>query len=57
MNVCEMAKTAALSFRVPEDLKAALEKEASADDRSSVSSLVERILRTWLEQRGNMLER
>lgn len=39
-----------------EDLKAALEKEASADDRS-VSSLVDRILRTWLEQRGKLLER
>jgi hypothetical protein len=51
-----MVKTSALSFRVAEDMKAALEKEAAADDRS-VSSLVERILRTWLEQRGYQVGR
>lgn len=44
-----MAKTAALSFRVADDLKAGLEQAATADGRS-VSSLVERILRAWLIQ-------
>lgn len=47
-----MAKDAVLSFRIPSDLKEGLEKEAAADDRS-VSSLVERILRTWLAERGH----
>lgn len=51
-----MVKTSALSFRVNAEMKAALEKEAAADDRS-VSSLVERILRTWLEQRGHQIGR
>jgi predicted transcriptional regulator len=44
-----VAKTAALSFRVADDLKAGLEQAATADGRS-VSSLVERILRAWLVQ-------
>lgn len=47
-----MAKTTALSFRISDDMKAALEKEAAADDRS-VSSLVERVLRGWLRERGH----
>jgi hypothetical protein len=51
-----MAKDAVLSFRIPASLKAALEQEAAADDRS-VSSLVERVLRTWLEQRGHQVRR
>lgn len=46
-----MAKASALSFRVPEELKSALERAAKADDRS-VSSLVERILRAWLTEHG-----
>ena len=44
-----MAKTAVLSFRIADDLKAGLELAATADGRS-VSSFVERILRTWLDQ-------
>jgi len=51
-----MVKTSALSFRIPDTMKAALEQEAAADDRS-VSSLVERVLRTWLEQRGYQVGR
>ena len=46
-----MVKTEALSFRINPDTKAALERAAKDDDRS-VSSLVERILRGWLEERG-----
>ena len=48
-----MPKDAVLSFRIPGDLKAALEREATADDRS-VSSLVERILREWLILKGQL---
>lgn len=40
-----------LSFRADPEMKAALERAAKADDRS-VSSLVTRILRGWLEERG-----
>lgn len=46
-----MAKTAALGFRIPEDMKAALEAAAKDDDRS-VSSLVTIILREWLTGKG-----
>lgn len=46
-----VAKTAALSFRIPDELKEALERAAKDDDRS-VSSLVERILRAWLTDKG-----
>lgn len=44
-----MAKIAALSFRIADDLKAGLEEAAVADGRS-VSSLVQRILQAWLTQ-------
>ena len=44
-----MAKTAVLSFRIADDLKAGLELAATADGRS-VSSFVERILRAWLDE-------
>ena len=47
-----MAKTAALGFRIPEEIKDALEKAAAADDRS-VSALVTIILRDWLRDRGH----
>jgi hypothetical protein len=47
MRLYYMAKTAALAFRIQENMKAALEKAATADSRS-VSSLVEKILREWL---------
>jgi len=46
-----MVRSAPLGFRVEPDLKAALEKAAKDDDRS-VSSLVERILKAWLTERG-----
>ena len=51
-----MAKEAALSFRVPGEVKEALEKAAKADDRS-VSSLVERILKAWLAEQKFLSER
>lgn len=46
-----MVKLSALSFRVGDEVKTALEKAAAADDRS-VSSLVERILKEWLREKG-----
>lgn len=46
-----MAKTASLGFRIPDEVKEALERAAKADDRS-VSSLVERILKQWLTEKG-----
>jgi hypothetical protein len=48
-----MAKTAALGFRIPQEMKDALERAAAADDRS-VSSLVTIILRDWLIERGHL---
>ncbi|RJE83649.1 Arc family DNA-binding protein [Paracoccus onubensis] len=53
--MCEnvlMAKQAALSFRIPDEMKTALEKAATDDDRS-VSSLVMIILRDWLKEHGH----
>lgn len=47
-----MAKTAMLAFRISDEMKANLEREAAAEDRS-VSNLVERIIRAWLEARNN----
>ncbi len=46
-----MSKTAALGFRIPDDMKDALERAAKDDDRS-VSSLVTIILRDWLRGGG-----
>ena len=46
-----MAKTHPLGFRVEPEIKAALERAAKDDDRS-VSSLVERVLKAWLVERG-----
>jgi hypothetical protein len=46
-----MVKTAPLGFRVEQELKEALERAAKDDDRS-VSSLVERILKQWLTDKG-----
>lgn len=46
-----MAKQAALSFRVPEEMKSALESAAAADDRS-VSALVTIVLRDYLRSNG-----
>lgn len=55
MSLYEMAKTAALAFRVQDEVKAALEKAAAADDRS-VSNLTDRILRDWLTAKGFLRE-
>jgi hypothetical protein len=46
-----MAKQAALSFRIPEDMKTALESAAASDDRS-VSAMVTIILRDYLREKG-----
>ena len=46
-----MARTNPLGVRVEPEIKEALERAAKADDRS-VSSLVERVLRGWLTERG-----
>lgn len=51
VRLCETLKTAALSFRIKEEEKAALERAAAADERS-VSSLTQRIIRDWLIDRG-----
>lgn len=48
-----MAKQAALSFRIPDEIKEALDRAAAADDRS-VSSLVTIILRDWLREQGHL---
>jgi hypothetical protein len=45
------AKTLPVSFRFLPEVKEALERAAKEDDRS-VSSMVERILATWLRERG-----
>jgi hypothetical protein len=44
-------KTAALAFRVSDDLKRAMEKAAN-DDSRSISSMVEKILASWLRSEG-----
>lgn len=57
-EMCEnvlMAKQAALSFRIPDEMKEALDRAAAADDRS-VSSLVTIILRDWLREKGHLAE-
>jgi hypothetical protein len=46
-----MAKTSAISVRVPDDVKAAAEKAAVADSRS-VASLVEKLLTDFLKANG-----
>ncbi|MBX9874651.1 MAG: hypothetical protein K2X84_07320 [Beijerinckiaceae bacterium] len=46
-----MAKSAAISVRVANDLKKAAEK-AAAEDSRSVASLVEKILAEWLREKG-----
>lgn len=50
-----MTKQTALSFRIPEEMKEAVERAAAADDRS-VSSLVTIILRDWLRDKGYLPE-
>lgn len=46
-----MTKTPSLGVRVQPETKAALERAAAEDDRT-VSSLVERILKEWLREKG-----
>jgi hypothetical protein len=46
-----MARTNPLGVRVEPEIKGALERAAKDDDRS-VSSLVERVLRSWLVENG-----
>jgi len=46
-----MAKTSAISVRVPDDVKSAAEKAAAADSRS-VASLVEKLLTDYLKKTG-----
>ena len=46
-----MAKTSAISVRVPDAVKAAAEK-AAADDSRSVASLVEKLLSEHLKAKG-----
>jgi hypothetical protein len=46
-----MAKTAAISVRVPDNVKAAAEK-AAADDHRSLASLVEKLLTEHLKAKG-----
>lgn len=46
-----MVRNMPTSMRLDPEVKAALEKAAADDDRS-VSSLVERILKEWLREKG-----
>lgn len=48
-----MVRNIPTSMRLDPDVKAALERAAAADDRS-VSSLVERILKEWLRDKGHL---
>ena len=51
-----MAKTAALAFRIGDDMKAALIR-AAADDSRSVSSLVDKLIAEWLRDHGYLKPR
>lgn len=51
-----MARTAAISVRVEEDLKAAVEKAAKEDGRT-VAQYVERVLVTHLKEKGFLSEK
>lgn len=48
-----MAKTSSLSVRLPDEVKAALEK-AAADDSRSMASLAEKVLTEWLRKNGHL---
>jgi len=50
-NCTHMAKTSALSVRVSDQVKAAVEK-AAGDDQRSTASLVEKIVVEWLRKKG-----
>ncbi len=51
MQYASMAKTSAISVRVPDAVKEAAEKAAEADSRS-VASLVEKVLTDFLRKAG-----
>jgi predicted HicB family RNase H-like nuclease len=42
-----------ISFRIPGDVKSALEKAAAADSRS-LSSLIQKVLTDWLKKGGHL---
>ncbi len=44
-------KTATLNLRIDPELKAAADK-AAVDERRSLTSLVEKLLSDWLQERG-----
>lgn len=46
-----MQKSVPISFRLPAETKAALEK-AAKDDTRSVSSLMEKLVSDWLKEKG-----
>lgn len=46
-----MQKSLPISFRLPPETKAALEK-AAKDDTRSTSSLLEKVVTDWLKERG-----
>ncbi|KAB2752253.1 MULTISPECIES: ribbon-helix-helix protein, CopG family [Brucella] len=46
-----MQKSLPISFRLPAETKAALEK-AAQDDMRSVSSLMEKLVTDWLREKG-----
>ena len=46
-----MVRMNPLSFRVEPEVRAAIEKAAADEDRS-ISSMVERILKEWLREKG-----
>jgi uncharacterized protein (DUF1778 family) len=48
-----MTKSLPISFRLPEETKAALERAAQEDARS-VSSLVTKIISDWLRANGKL---
>ncbi len=50
-----MTRSAPISFRIEPELKEALERAAKEDMRS-VSSMVEKVLTTWLREKGYLSE-
>jgi predicted transcriptional regulator len=50
-NPARVLKGSPLGFRVPDDVKAALERAAEADERS-VSFVATKIISEWLKENG-----
>lgn len=44
-------KSVPISFRLPQEVKSALE-QAATDDRRSVSSLLDKLVSDWLKEKG-----